>query len=590
MKKTGAALKTILKNPLPFVGNLVKAAKLGFTNFVGNFLTHLKTGLIEWLTGSLPGVYIPKALTLAEFGKFVLSVLGITWAQIRGKIVKVLGPNGERIMSALETAFDIVVALAKGGPAAAWELIKDKLTGLKDQVVSGITSMVKETIVGKAIPKLIAMFVPGAGFISAIISIYDTIMVFVQKISKIIQVVKGFVDSIVAIAAGAIGPAAGRVESTLAGGMSLAISFLAGFAGLGKVADKVMDVIKKVQTGVDKAIDAVIAWIVGKAKALISKLFGKKDKKGGEKDEGGIDAVVKEPFSMGPEGHTVTVTAKGKLLTITMASDADLVLSALLSHAMTEVENDKNREKSQQKAILGHLSAAKSLVDGIRSEYDSAGKPEAFDKFLKPRLAKIIGNLSGLARYDPPITSLQHIISQGKPRYIPRNYSIRRNLYDAATGGKWTALSESLRSPHVAKISAKLFKIWQLRNDKTNPANAVTAKAQWDAAQAAKEIPEKKAPTFASYDHPKHFPTFKYQTDHKTPLGSFWNAGEKNSDDAARSATTVDTGNLEVLTEEENNLKSGVRFDRDVGPNFSSAVANSPQGSKTIAGQPFEEK
>jgi hypothetical protein len=33
IKKTGAALKTILKNPLPFMGNLVKAAKLGFTNF-----------------------------------------------------------------------------------------------------------------------------------------------------------------------------------------------------------------------------------------------------------------------------------------------------------------------------------------------------------------------------------------------------------------------------------------------------------------------------------------------------------------------------------------------------------------------------
>ena len=32
IKKTGAALKSILKNPMPFVGNLVRAAKLGFTN------------------------------------------------------------------------------------------------------------------------------------------------------------------------------------------------------------------------------------------------------------------------------------------------------------------------------------------------------------------------------------------------------------------------------------------------------------------------------------------------------------------------------------------------------------------------------
>ena len=38
IKKTGAALKSILKNPLPFVGNLVKAAKQGFLNFADNIL------------------------------------------------------------------------------------------------------------------------------------------------------------------------------------------------------------------------------------------------------------------------------------------------------------------------------------------------------------------------------------------------------------------------------------------------------------------------------------------------------------------------------------------------------------------------
>lgn len=278
IKRTGAALRSILQNPLPFVGNLVRAAKLGFTNFADNFVNHLKAGLIDWLTGSLEGVYIPRALSLAELGKFAISVLGISWAQIRGKIVKVLGPSGETIMKAMETGFDIVVALVTGGPAAAWELIKEKLSDLKDQVVSGIIGFVTDTIVKKAIPKLIAMFIPGAGFISAIISIYDTVMVFVEKISKIIQVVTAFIDSIVAIAGGNITAAAQRVERILANLLSLSISFLAGFLGLGKVTDKIMEVIKKVRTSVDKAIDAAIAWIVDKAKKLFARLFGKKDK------------------------------------------------------------------------------------------------------------------------------------------------------------------------------------------------------------------------------------------------------------------------------------------------------------------------
>jgi hypothetical protein len=285
LKKVGAAFKSILKNPIGFVRNLIAAGKLGFVNFGSHFLTHLKAGLIDWLTGSLPGVYIPKAISLPEVGKFAMSVLGITWAQIRAKLVKALGPNGEKIMTGLETAFDVVVALVKGGPAAAWELIKEKLTNLKDMVIDGITSFVVDTIVKKAVPKIISMFIPGAGFISAIISIYDTVMVFVEKLAKLAAAVKAFVDSIVAIAAGQIEGAANKVENTLAGLLSLAISFLAGFLGLGNIASKVLAVIEKIRAAVDKALDVAIAWVVGKAKALFAKLFGKGEKPDDRTDE-----------------------------------------------------------------------------------------------------------------------------------------------------------------------------------------------------------------------------------------------------------------------------------------------------------------
>jgi hypothetical protein len=285
IKKTGAALRGILRNPMPFVGNLVRAAKQGFQGFADRIVTHLKTGLIDWLTGSIEGVYIPQALSLAELGKFVVSILGLSWAQVRGKIVKALGASGETIMKGLESSFVYVKTLIAGGPAALWEMIKEKLTDLKEKVTSGIVSFVTETIVTKAIPKLIAMFIPGAGFVSAIVSIYDTIMVFVNKIKQIIAVVTGFIDSIVAIAAGQIGPAAARVENALAGVVSLAINFLAGFLGLGKVTDKIKAVVEKVRATVDKALDVAIGWIVGQAKKLFGALFGKKGGKPDERNE-----------------------------------------------------------------------------------------------------------------------------------------------------------------------------------------------------------------------------------------------------------------------------------------------------------------
>lgn len=374
IKKTGAALKSILKHPLPFVGNLVKAAKLGFQSFAAHFGTHLKESLIDWLTGAMPGVYIPNALSLPEIGKFVLSVLGISWTNIRGKFVQALGPTGEKIMSALETTFDVVVALVKGGPAAAWEVIKDKLANLKDMVISGITDFVIDIVVNKAVPKLIAMFIPGAGFISAILSIYDTVMVFVHKISQIIQVVTGFINSIVIIAAGNVAGAAKRVESILAGLLTLAINFLTGFAGLGKVADKIMGVIKKVQTVVDKALDTAINWIVGKAKTLFAKLFGM------------AQSAAKKLFNWGAtksafadedgHNHSLYVQASGgtpKLVIASSPTGAEQFLDFYVNKKGADFAKDNAAKIS---AVRTAIAAANVVVNQIDAG-QKAGQDEA---------------------------------------------------------------------------------------------------------------------------------------------------------------------------------------------------------------------
>lgn len=88
-----------------------------------------------------------------------------------------------------------------------------------------------------------------------------------------------------AIAAGEIGGAAARVEGVLESLLSLAINFLAGFAGLGKVADRVLAVIKKVWSFIDKALDRLVEWIVGTAKRLFQKIFGGK----GQNQAGTVD-------------------------------------------------------------------------------------------------------------------------------------------------------------------------------------------------------------------------------------------------------------------------------------------------------------
>ena len=132
------------------------------------------------------------------------------------------------------------MTLVTEGPAAAWEKIKEQLANLQGHGrSSGIIDFVVDMIVQKAIPKLRRHVHPRRGLHPGDhLDLRHDHVLREQDLKQIIQVVTAFIDSIAAIAAGAIGAAANKVESTLAGLLSLAISFLAGFAGLGKVADK----------------------------------------------------------------------------------------------------------------------------------------------------------------------------------------------------------------------------------------------------------------------------------------------------------------------------------------------------------------
>ena len=267
LRKAAGAFNTIIANPVRFVQTLVRAAVKGFKQFASRFLTHLQASLIGWLTGALggAGLYLPKSLAPMELVKFVLSVLGLTWANIRGKLV---AATSETVVTALETGFDIVRTLVTEGPAAAWQKIVETLTNLKQMAIDAIMDFVKSKVVEAAITKLMSLLSPAGALIQAIIATYNTIMFFVERIRQIAQVAAAFIDGIAAIAAGNIAPAADRVEQTMAGLLTLVISFLARIAGLGKVGDAVTGLIAKIRAPIDKALDKVVAWIVAQARRL----------------------------------------------------------------------------------------------------------------------------------------------------------------------------------------------------------------------------------------------------------------------------------------------------------------------------------
>ncbi|WP_437682276.1 eCIS core domain-containing protein [Sorangium sp. So ce131] len=267
LRRAAAAFRAILRNPIGFVGNLVRAGLLGLRQFAGRFLTHLRASLIGWLTGAMSGagIYVPQAFTLREIIKFVLSVLGLTWQNVRQKLVRAVG---EPTVRAMEAAFDVVVTLVTQGPAAAWERIQEGLSNLREMVMEQIMTFVRDRVVQAAITQLVTSLNPAGAFIQAIFAIYNTVMFFVERLRQIAQVAAAFIDSISAIAGGAIAAAANRVEQTMAGLLTLVISFLARIARLGRVSDAVTGVVNRVRQPIDRALDRVVDWIVAQARRL----------------------------------------------------------------------------------------------------------------------------------------------------------------------------------------------------------------------------------------------------------------------------------------------------------------------------------
>jgi hypothetical protein len=404
--KARAAFRTILKNPIGFVRNLVRAGILGLRQFASHFLTHLRGALIGWLTGALGGsnIYIPQSLAPRELIKFVLSVLGLTWQNMRSKLVRRLG---EPTVRALEATFDIVKVLVRQGPAAAWEKIQENLTNLRQLVIEEVLKFVRDRIVQAAITRLVTSLNPAGAFIQAIIAIYNTIMFFVERMRQIAQVAASVIDSLSAIAAGAIATAANRVEKTMAGLLTLVISFLARLVGLGKVSDAVTNVIRRVRQPIDRALDRVVDWIVAQARRLGKAVAGRPGSPATPAGTAGpADGELGETvrFSAGGEGHRLWVDVRGENAQIMLASTPKPLSDHLAEFREMARDLEDGPPKTQ---LLSRIAVALRLARAMETDARRAAsrridtperdsldqRIEANEQLLRPELVAILDEL-----------------------------------------------------------------------------------------------------------------------------------------------------------------------------------------------------
>ncbi|MFB2983622.1 Rossmann-like fold-containing protein [Microseira sp. BLCC-F43] len=281
LRKAGGVFTSILKDPVGFCGNLVGAVRGGFQKFSGNVATHLKNGLTGWLFGALAGagLTLPAQFDLKGIVSIVLQVLGATYERLRGKLANKIG---EQKVARLEKAFDFLRTIVTGGLAAAWQKISEFAGNLQEMVIGGIKEWVMHSVITAAITKLISMFNPAGAIIQAVMAIYNTVMFFIERGSQIAALAEAVFNSIGNIAAGNVAGAANYVEQTMGRSLPVMISFLARLIGLGGVSEHIKNVIKKIQTPIENALNKLANFIVEKGKSLLGK--GEGQRGGGEQN------------------------------------------------------------------------------------------------------------------------------------------------------------------------------------------------------------------------------------------------------------------------------------------------------------------
>lgn len=286
LARAAGVIGKILEDPIGFVGNLVAGAKAGLQGFVSNIGKHLQQGLLGWLTGQLgaAGIQMPESLDLKGIFSLVTQVLGLVWSNVRTRAVKILG---ERAVKALEQGSDLVQKLMKGGLAAVWEHVQGMVGDLKTLVLDQIKQFVISKIITAGVTWIVSLLNPASAFVKACKAIYDIVMFFIERAAQISELVNAVLDSIEAVAGGAIGAMASKIEAALGRALPVAISFLASLLGLGGISAKIQGILQRVRAPIEKAID----WVLKKAVELLKKA-GKwvGDKVGGKDKKAPADA------------------------------------------------------------------------------------------------------------------------------------------------------------------------------------------------------------------------------------------------------------------------------------------------------------
>lgn len=386
IKAAGAVLMMILEDPLGFAKNLFSAVIKGFKQFGSHIWDHIKKGLLGWLFGTLKGLdlQMPERLDFKGLISIGLQVVGLTYANFRAIMVKKLGANGERKMAFIEKSVEAVKILVNEGFAGMWQRVFQMIDNFRETVLGGIRDFVIKSLIMGGISWLAGLSNPVGAVIKVVLSIYNMIVTFLERIDQIIEVARSIFASIGAIAAGRIQEAADFIERTMAATIPLVISFLAALVPVTGIVSSIRSIISKLRGAVKRAIERLVTFVAKKAKKLFSKLVAKINSK---------RQLPSANFKVGAAQHRMYAEKKGRKVQVMIASGKG-----------DTIENVTVKTAAEAKKLKGE--EAKTIGTGIANEAAEADK-ETAQKEKKIDLASQNQN------QNASVTALQKEIVEG---------------------------------------------------------------------------------------------------------------------------------------------------------------------------------
>lgn len=396
--KASRAWDAVLAAPIRFIKTALQATLLGVGYFIRNFLSHLWFGVQGWLLNAVEqsgtGIRPPASWEPRAIFVFVLDVLGISLDHVLDLLATRIGrPAVARIRSIINVltgVWEWVAVAIREGPAGIWRMIVERLRDLGTMVLQTAVNWVMTRIIAIVGSRLAALAASAgwSAILEAVVAVYAAIKSAMEYARRILQVLITVFDTVIQIAQGVIDPAARGVESGLRLIMPVVIGFLANYAMLGGIGERIREIIDGVRT----RVDAAILWLIDRALAAGRWLL--------DRLQAGVAAVtewwrLRKPFR----------TAGGESHEMYFAGDERDPRPMVASHDPRPVTYrlDQFQTMAQDTSATDAQRAAVSIISATRTALAS-----------NPNDATIVTNLRTLfGLFDDPV---RPVVANYRPR------------------------------------------------------------------------------------------------------------------------------------------------------------------------------